>query len=101
MTLPETTTPEALVTRMIDQQPLYDLPGAAMKLGNCSRSTLYRLIEQGKIVRVNIGTKAVITGESIAGYIEELKSTRDLTPESKLHRRKRKDTDRDTKIENA
>jgi hypothetical protein len=59
---------------MIDQ-PLYDLPDAAMKLGHCSRSTLYRLIGQGKLVRVNLGTKALITGESLAGFIEELKST--------------------------
>jgi len=60
MILPEATTPK------IDQ-PLYDLPGAAMKLGNVSRSTIYRLIDQGKLVRVNIGTKAVITGEPTFG----------------------------------
>ena len=60
MILPEVTTPK------IDQ-PLYDLPGAAMKLGNVSRSTIYRLIDQGKLVRVNIGTKAVITGEPTFG----------------------------------
>ena len=56
---------------MIDQ-PLYDLPDAAVKLGNISRSTIYRLIEQRKLVRVNIGTKAVITGESLARYVNEL-----------------------------
>lgn len=60
--------------QMIDQ-PLYDLPDAATKLGNISRSTIYRLIDQGKLVRVNIGSKAVITGESLAAYVEELKST--------------------------
>jgi len=53
-------------------QPLYDLPDAAVKLGNCSRSTLYRLIGEGKLVRVNIGTKAVITGKSLAAFIENL-----------------------------
>jgi excisionase family DNA binding protein len=59
-------------TRAIDQQPFYDLPDVAMKLGNCSRSTLYRLIEQGKLVRVRLGTKALITGKSLAGYVDEL-----------------------------
>src|ERR1035437_7538077 len=60
---------------MIDQQPFYDLPTTALKLGNVSRSTLYRLIEQRKLVRVNIGSKAVITGESLVSYIDELNST--------------------------
>ena len=57
---------------MIDQQPFYDLPTTALKLGACSRSTLYRLIAEGKLVRVNLGTKALITGESLAKYVEEL-----------------------------
>ena len=56
---------------MIDQ-PFYNLPDAGMKLGYCSRSTLYRLIAQGKLVRVQIGTKALITGASLARYVEEL-----------------------------
>jgi excisionase family DNA binding protein len=81
------------MTQTIDQ-PLYDLSGAAMKLGNVSRSTLYRLIDQGKLVRVNIGTKAVITGESLARYVEELKATtsenlaHDATPDPALEREK-------------
>jgi excisionase family DNA binding protein len=58
---------------MIDQQQLYDLPGAKALLGNVSRSTIYRLIDQGKLVRVHLGTKALITGESLAEFIEELK----------------------------
>jgi excisionase family DNA binding protein len=62
--------PEAMI-----DQPLYDLPGAAMKLGNVSRSTIYRLIEQGKLVRVNLGTKALITGASLGGLIEEMIAT--------------------------
>jgi excisionase family DNA binding protein len=65
------------MTQMIDQQPLYDLPSAAALLGNVSRSTLYRLIAEKKIVRVNIGSKAVITGESLAKYIEELMNLAD------------------------
>ncbi len=62
-------------TRMIDQQPFYDLPDVAMKLGNVSRSTIYRLIEQNKLIRVRLGGKALITGQSLAGYVEELMRT--------------------------
>jgi excisionase family DNA binding protein len=65
------------MTQMIDE-PLYDLTGAAIKLGNVSRSTIYRLIEQKKLVRVNLGTKALITGESLAKYVEELIATTDV-----------------------
>jgi excisionase family DNA binding protein len=57
---------------MIDQQPFYDLPEVSKKLGNCSRSTIYRLIDQGKLVRVRLGGKALIAGPSLAGYVEEL-----------------------------
>jgi len=69
-------------------QPLYDLPDAAMKLGNCSRSTLYRLIGEGKLVRVRMGGKALITGKSLAGFIEELTHdpTHDPTHVSYRHR---------------
>ena len=53
-------------------QPFYNLPDVSRKLGNCSRSTLYRLIEQGKLVRVRLGGKALITGKSLAEYVDEL-----------------------------
>jgi hypothetical protein len=68
--------------KMIDQQPFYNLPDAGMALGYCSRSTLYRLIEEGKLVRVNIGRKAVITGESLARYVNELTSTESRAEEA-------------------
>jgi predicted DNA-binding transcriptional regulator AlpA len=57
---------------MIDQQAFYNLPDVTTKLGNCSRSTLYRLIDQGKLVSVKVLGKAVITGTSLAAYIDEL-----------------------------
>jgi excisionase family DNA binding protein len=56
---------------MIDQ-PFYDVPTVSLALGDCSRSTVYRLIEQGKLVRVRLGGKALVTGESLAELIEEL-----------------------------
>jgi excisionase family DNA binding protein len=73
-------------------EPFYDLTDVSRKLGNCSRSTLYRLIEQGKLVRVNIGSKALITGQSLGGYVEELMATPDLSPDLVRHTRKRRDT---------
>jgi excisionase family DNA binding protein len=75
---------------MIDQ-PFYDLPDVAMKLGNCSRSTLYRLIEQGKLVRVRLGSKALITGKSLAAYVDELSYPRS-THEPAQHSQKHPDT---------
>jgi len=79
---------------MIDQ-PFYDLPDVARKLGNCSRSTLYRLIEQGKLVRVRLGGKALITGKSLTSYVDELTASPDATPDQTRHSQKRPDTARD------
>jgi excisionase family DNA binding protein len=56
----------------LTDQPFYDLAEVSKKLGNCSRSTIYRLIDQGKLVRVRLGTKVLITGKSLAAYVDEL-----------------------------
>jgi len=88
--------PETIEREKMIDQPLYDLPDAAVKLGNCSRSTLYRLIDQGKLVRVNIGSKAVITGKSLARYVEELMAaTPDSAHSKERDRQKRQGTARD------
>ena len=36
------------------------------------RTTLYRLIEEGHLIRARIGRRAFVTGESIANYINSL-----------------------------
>jgi excisionase family DNA binding protein len=53
-------------------RPLYPLYDTSQKLGNCSRSTIYRLIDKGKLKRVKRGATSLITGESIADYLAEL-----------------------------
>ena len=78
--------------QLIPLQPFYDLPDVSRKLGNISRSTLYRLIEQRKLVRVNLGTKALITGESLAEYVNELMATPDSAHNQKRGRQKQRDT---------
>ncbi len=42
------------------------------RLGGISRSTLYALISEGELRRVNIGRRAFITGESIDNYLKGL-----------------------------
>lgn len=42
-------------------------------LGGISRTTLWELINRGELTRVKIGSRAFITTESIAAYVERLK----------------------------
>lgn len=51
---------------------LIPIEDAQQELGGIGRTTLYRLIEQGHLVRANIGRRAFITGESIANYINSI-----------------------------
>lgn len=51
---------------------LVPIEDAQQELGGIGRTTLYRLIEQGHLVRANIGRRAFITGESIAAYIASI-----------------------------
>ena len=41
-------------------------------LGGVCRSTIYKLINEGHLKRVHIGTRAFVTGESIAAYLDGL-----------------------------
>lgn len=66
---------------MTVDQPFYDLPEVSKKLGNCSRATLYRLIDRGKLVRTKLGTRTLITGKSLAEYVDELTPTPDSAPD--------------------
>lgn len=51
---------------------LIPIEDAQQELGGIGRTTLYRLIEQGHLVRANIGRRAFITGDSIAAYIASI-----------------------------
>jgi len=48
----------------------YDEARAA--LGGISRTTLWQLVNQGQIVRVNVGRRGFITAKSIDAYIDRL-----------------------------
>lgn len=51
---------------------LVPIEDAQHELGGIGRTTLYRLIKDGHLVRANIGRRAFITGESIAAYITRI-----------------------------
>ncbi len=51
---------------------LIPIPGAQSKLGGVSRTTVYDLVNQGQLVKVNIGRRGFITAKSIAAYVDRL-----------------------------
>jgi hypothetical protein len=60
---------------MPEQQPrlLVPIPDACSELGGVSRTTVYDLANQGELVKVNIGRRGFITGESLAAYVDRLR----------------------------
>ena len=55
----------------MDTQLLHSIHDTTLLLG-VGRSTLYRLIDEGKICRVKIGRRTLISHEEIRRYINEL-----------------------------
>lgn len=53
-------------------QRLLSLPEVSAALGGISRSTVYNLIRTGQLTRVNIGSRAFITSDSLTAYLEKL-----------------------------
>lgn len=51
---------------------LVPIEDAQSELGGIGRTTLYRLIDEGHLVRARIGRRAFITGDSIAAYISSI-----------------------------
>jgi hypothetical protein len=47
-------------------QLLVPIPDACSKLGDVSRTTIYGLVNQGQLCKVNIGRRGFITAESLA-----------------------------------
>jgi excisionase family DNA binding protein len=58
---------------MIDEKAgpsrLLSVKDAQAVLGGISRTTVYELINSGDLQRVKIGTRALITSESVAAYM--------------------------------
>jgi excisionase family DNA binding protein len=42
------------------------------KLGGLGRSKIYKLIDEGELLRVNIGRRAFVTRQSIDDYVSRL-----------------------------
>lgn len=56
----------------MDGRLINSITDTKLKLGNVSRTTVYRLIDQGELERVRIGTRAFITQESLEAYVARL-----------------------------
>ena len=54
------------------QRLLVPIPSACSALGDVSRTTVYDLVNQGELVKVNIGRRGFITTKSIAAYVDRL-----------------------------
>lgn len=54
-------------------QLLIPIPDTCSKLGGVSRTTVYDLVNQGELVKVNIGRRGFITSESLAAYVDRLR----------------------------
>ena len=51
---------------------LVPIPTVCTELGGVSRPTVYALVNRGELVKVNIGRRGFITGESLAAYVGRL-----------------------------
>lgn len=51
---------------------LVAIPEARHLLGGIGRTTIYELVKQGEIVKVNLGRRAFITSESLDAYVDRL-----------------------------
>jgi predicted DNA-binding transcriptional regulator AlpA len=54
------------------QRLLIPIPTVCEELGGVSRPTVYALVNRGELVKVNIGRRGFITGESLAAYVNRL-----------------------------
>lgn len=57
---------------VVQHQMLIPVPSACAQLGGVSRTTLYELVKQCELVKVNIGRRGFITAESLEGYVKRL-----------------------------
>jgi excisionase family DNA binding protein len=51
---------------------LVPIPGAQYTLGGVSRPTVYDLVKQGELTKVNIGRRGFITAKSLEAYVDRL-----------------------------
>ncbi|AYE95811.1 excisionase [Mycobacterium paragordonae] len=58
----------------MDQLLISIAPGVTDALG-VSRRAVYRLINEGELTRVKIGTRALVTSSSVRDYVDRLTAT--------------------------
>lgn len=51
---------------------LVSIEEARAELGGVGRTTIYRLIAAGRLAKVNVGSRAFVTGASIDAYVDDL-----------------------------
>lgn len=51
---------------------LVPIPETQFQLGDVSRPTVYKLVNEGQLTKVNIGRRGFITAESLAAYVDRL-----------------------------
>lgn len=51
---------------------LLSIPEARSRLGHISKGLAYKLIQDGKLQRVHVGRRALVTESSVAAYIDAL-----------------------------
>jgi hypothetical protein len=54
------------------QRLLVPIDDSCAALGNIGRTTLYELVKQRHLTKVNIGRRGFITAESLASYVDRL-----------------------------
>lgn len=57
---------------MDETRLLVPINGAMDALGGIGRTTLYELIKQGDLVKVNIGRRGFVTAESLRAFVDRL-----------------------------
>ena len=56
-----------------DSKPkLIPIAATGELLGGVSRSMVYELVAEGRLTKVNIGTRSFVTAESLDSYVESL-----------------------------
>jgi len=53
---------------------LVSIPDTCAELGGVSRTTVYALVNDGLLEKVNIGSRGFVTGESLTAYVSSLSS---------------------------
>ena len=56
-------------------QLLVSIADTCTQLGGVSRTTVYELVKHGHLIKVNIGSRGFITGDSLTAYVRSLTDT--------------------------